>query len=223
MKKLSKNILIVVLARKNSKRIKNKNIRKINGKSLVYITLEFAKKLGLFNILVSTDSDKVKKIAKNFKKVLIHDRSKKYSGHTSKSLVLISKIVKWYNNKFNEKIRGVLLLQPTSPFRNKTIIIKTINDFVENNYRYNYISVSKTTTNSNLQMDKKNSNLKISKKLINFNFKVNGNFYIFNVSKIKKDVKETIINYKTKGVVLNSVKDSVDIDNYEDLIKARSF
>ena len=72
-------------------------------------------------------------------------------------------------------------------------------------------------------MDKKNSNLKISKKLINFNFKVNGNFYIFNVSKIKKDVKETIINYKTKGVVLNSVKDSVDIDNYEDLIKARSF
>ena len=79
MKKLSKNILIVVLARKNSKRIKNKNIRKINGKSLVYITLEFAKKLGLFNILVSTDSDKVK-IAKNFKKVLIHDRSKKYLG-----------------------------------------------------------------------------------------------------------------------------------------------
>ena len=61
MKKLSKNILIVVLARKNSKRIKNKNIRKINGKSLVYITLEFAKKLKLFNILVSTDSDKVKK------------------------------------------------------------------------------------------------------------------------------------------------------------------
>ena len=46
MKKLSKNILIVVLARKNSKRIKNKNIRKINGKSLVYITLEFAKNLG---------------------------------------------------------------------------------------------------------------------------------------------------------------------------------
>ena len=72
-------------------------------------------------------------------------------------------------------------------------------------------------------MDKKKLNLKISKKLINFNFKVNGNFYIFNVSKIKKDVKETIINYKTKGVVLNSVKDSVDIDNYEDLIKARSF
>ena len=38
-----------------------------------------------------------------------------------------------------------------------------------------------------------------------------------------KDVKETIINYKTKGVVLNSVKDSVDIDNYEDLIKLDPF
>ena len=52
MKKLSKNILIVVLARKNSKRIKNKNIRKIKGKSLVYIPLEFDKKLGLFNIFL---------------------------------------------------------------------------------------------------------------------------------------------------------------------------
>ena len=222
MKKLSKNILIVVLARKNSRRIKNKNIRKINGKSLVYITLEFAQKLRLNKILVSTDSDKIKKIASNFKKVLIHNRPKKYSGYTSKSLVLISKIVKWYNNKFNKKIKGVLLLQPTSPFRNKTIINKAINDFVKNNYRYNYISVSKTTTSSNLQMDKKNSILKISKRLLNFNFMVNGNFYIFNVNKIKKDVKDTIINYKTKGVVLNSVKDSIDIDNYKDLIKARS-
>ena len=155
MKKLSKKILIVVLARKNSRRIKNKNLRKINGKSLVYITLEFAHKLKLFNILVSTDSNKVKKIAKNFKKVLIHDRSKKYSGHTSKSLVLISKIVKWYNKKFNQKIKGVLLLQPTSPFRNKTIINKTLNEFVKNNYKYNYISISRIYTNSNLIMNKK--------------------------------------------------------------------
>lgn len=222
MKNLSKNILIVVLARKNSKRIKNKNIRKINGKSLVYITLEFAQKLKSFNILVSTDSDKVKKIAKNFKKVLIHDRSKKYSGDNSQSLVLISKIVKWYNNKFNEKIKGVILLQPTSPYRKKSIILKCIDSFVKNNYKYNYISVSKNIINSNLMMDKKNF-LKIKKKISGSNVKVNGNFYIFNINKIRNSVKETINKYNTKGILLSSSKDCIDIDNYKDLKFARSF
>ena len=72
--------------------------------------------------MISTDSDKVKKkLQRILKKVLIHDRSKKYSGDNSQSLVLISKIVKWYNKKFNEKIKGVLLLQPTSPYRKKVL------------------------------------------------------------------------------------------------------
>ena len=37
--------LVVIPARKNSKRLKNKNILKINGKSLIQNTIDFALKL----------------------------------------------------------------------------------------------------------------------------------------------------------------------------------
>ena len=57
--------LILILARKNSKRLKNKNIKKLNSKPLILWTINFAKKINRTNnILVSSDSLKIIKIAK---------------------------------------------------------------------------------------------------------------------------------------------------------------
>ena len=60
-------ILCLIPARSGSKGLKNKNIKKIKGKSLLEITYNFALKLKLFtNIVISTDS-------KNYlKKIKIH-------------------------------------------------------------------------------------------------------------------------------------------------------
>ena len=53
-------ILALILARGGSKRLRNKNLRKIKGKSLIGITISFAKKLHYVeNILVSTDNEKI--------------------------------------------------------------------------------------------------------------------------------------------------------------------
>ena len=113
-------------------------------------------------------------------------------------------------------------MQPTSPYRKKSIINKCIKSFVKNKYKHNYISISKTNITSNLTINKKNF-LKINKKSVGSNIKVNGNFYIFNVNKIGKNVKETINKYNTKGIFLKSSKDCIDIDNYKDLKLARSY
>ena len=57
----NKKVLIVIPARSGSKGIKNKNIKKINGKHLIYYTIEYAKKSKVVDkIIVSTDSKKIK-------------------------------------------------------------------------------------------------------------------------------------------------------------------
>ena len=58
------NNLIIIPARKNSIRLKNKNILKIKNKTLIEHTIIFAKKvLPNNNILVTTDSGKIRDIA----------------------------------------------------------------------------------------------------------------------------------------------------------------
>jgi CMP-N-acetylneuraminic acid synthetase len=60
------NILFIIPARKNSIRLKNKNIRKIGGRTLVQWSIDFALSLKNYflDIVVSTDSEKIIKISK---------------------------------------------------------------------------------------------------------------------------------------------------------------
>ena len=44
--------ICIIPARSGSKRIKNKNIQKINGTPLIGITIEIAKKSGLFKRII---------------------------------------------------------------------------------------------------------------------------------------------------------------------------
>ena len=65
-----KNILCTICVRSGSKGVKNKNIKKIKGKPLIYYTLNQAIKSKLFNnIVISTDSEKILEYSKK-KKIL---------------------------------------------------------------------------------------------------------------------------------------------------------
>ena len=60
--------LVIIPARKNSKRIKNKKLIKLGKKSLVEITLDFALKISDKNfIYLSTDSKKIRKIGEKYR------------------------------------------------------------------------------------------------------------------------------------------------------------
>ena len=56
---------VFILARKDSKRIPNKNIKEFNGIPLILYTLNTAKKLDIKTI-VSSDSPEIKNIVKSF-------------------------------------------------------------------------------------------------------------------------------------------------------------
>ena len=60
---MKKKILCTVCARSGSKGLKNKNIKKINGKELINYTIDLAKKIKFFShVVASSDSEQILKI-----------------------------------------------------------------------------------------------------------------------------------------------------------------
>ena len=121
------NYLAIVPARKNSKRIKNKNLVKINNKELVKFTIEAAKKVKKINkIVVTSDDKRILKIAKKLKTETIK-RPKKLSTDITSTEDAILHAYKHIAKKEMKKIVNIILLQPTSPLRNFRHINKCIN------------------------------------------------------------------------------------------------
>ena len=59
--------IAIIMARSGSSGLKNKNIKMINNKPLIYYTIKFAKKLKFIDKLIfSTDSKKYLKIAQKY-------------------------------------------------------------------------------------------------------------------------------------------------------------
>ena len=59
--------IAIIPARSGSKRIKNKNIKLFCGKPIIYYSINEAKKSKIFQkIIVSTDSEKIKKISEKY-------------------------------------------------------------------------------------------------------------------------------------------------------------
>ena len=215
--------IFIIPARKNSKRIRNKNIIKINGKSLISIAIEQAKKSKFFknkNIFVSTDSVKIRDEAIKFGANVPFLRPK-YLGfdNTNMSEVLnhfIKKISK------NIKFKYVVMLQPTSPLRTSKHIDEACNFFLKNlNKAKKLISVSKLPKYfypSKIMKEKNNS---ISQLRGHENYYLKqGNFFVRNGPAIfiysKKKLSSNI--YKGKSLkYLMSEKSSLDINEYSDL------
>lgn len=61
------NILCTICARSGSKGVPHKNLKHLIGKPLLTHSIKHARKSGLFNyIVVSTDSEEIKKISEEF-------------------------------------------------------------------------------------------------------------------------------------------------------------
>tara|TARA_A100000164_G_C21758985_1_gene700638 strand:- start:281 stop:955 length:675 start_codon:yes stop_codon:yes gene_type:complete len=121
-----------ILARKNSKGIKNKNLTKIGKKSLLKKTIDYLKKTKLVShIVVSTDDLRIAKISKNEKCYTIFPRPKKLSDDFSSSEAALKHALKIFENKIS-KIDIVAYVQLTEPFRPPGILDKCIRVLINN-------------------------------------------------------------------------------------------
>jgi len=222
MRKKNLKILIIIPARKNSKRLKNKNLLKINNKSLIQRTIDEAKKIvPNKNILVSTDSKIILKIAKKNKILAPWLRPKKLSADEISSESVAIHALNWFEKKI-EKVNCLLLLQPTSPFRKTSSILNGLRLFSYNK-NYSILSLRKINFSKRNFFLFNKKNFLVSKKnhyQNNFYCKPNGSFYIINPKILRK--KKTFYIKKLKGIILRSKKENIDIDNIYDLRIARS-
>tara|TARA_B100000959_G_C14664301_1_gene493717 strand:- start:7 stop:693 length:687 start_codon:yes stop_codon:yes gene_type:complete len=116
-------ILVIIPARSGSKGIRNKNIKKIKNKPMLCHSIIYAKKCKFVDeIIVSTESLKYAKIAIKFGAKVPFLRKKKLAGDKIQDYpVILESLIK--SEKFFEtKFNYIILLRPTSPFREPKLI-----------------------------------------------------------------------------------------------------
>ena len=130
------NIVAVIPARSGSKSIKDKNITPYKGKPLIYYSIKTALKSKYINrVIVSTDSNKYKKISIKFGAEVPFLRPKKYSSDNSVDYDYILHASKFLiKNKYYPDL--IILLRPSTPNRVTHVVDKAINFFIRNLKKY---------------------------------------------------------------------------------------
>jgi N-acylneuraminate cytidylyltransferase len=128
-------ILALITARGGSKRLPGKNIRSLGGKPLIVWSINIAKDIAeVVDILVSTDDTEIAEIAKSAGAMVPWLRPQELATDTALSVDVCLHALEWYE-KENGRIDGLMLLQPTSPFRSRNIVLKGIEAFSSNQHR----------------------------------------------------------------------------------------
>ncbi len=124
-----KKRLLIIPARKGSKRIINKNTKKFCGKPIINYSIESALKSKLFDkIHISTNNSKIKKIIKKYPIKIDFLRPNKYSGDK----IGLAKVIRFVTKKFaslGQKFDEVWYMTPCSPLINYNDLIKASNFF----------------------------------------------------------------------------------------------
>jgi len=138
-------ILAIIPARKGSKGLRNKNILKINKKTLVEYAIKNAKKSKYINhIAISTDSKKIKNIAEKNSVWCKKLRPKKYSHDNSSTYSAI----KFTLENINVKPDIIVELHPTYIFRKTSTIDRAINLLIKNKKSDSLISIKEIKNTS---------------------------------------------------------------------------
>lgn len=139
-------ILVIIPARSGSKGIRNKNIKKIKNKPLLSYSIDYAKKCNLVDeIIVSTESPKYAKIAKKFGAKVPFLRTERLAGDKVKDYPVVRECLVKSENFFKTKFDYIVLLRPTSPFREIKLIEKGLKKIYHNKKSSSVRSVIKTT------------------------------------------------------------------------------
>ncbi|SDH24012.1 N-acylneuraminate cytidylyltransferase [Prevotella communis] len=110
-------VLVVIPARGGSKGIPHKNIKPLNGKPLIYYSIDVARQFTTDeDICVSTDDDEIIKVVEEYGLKVPFKRPDYLATDICGSNEVIQHAWKFFENK-GDHYDVILLLQPTSPFR----------------------------------------------------------------------------------------------------------
>lgn len=214
-------------ARGGSKGIKLKNLKKINGKSLIQITSEFIDKCKFFDLkVVSSDNKKIIEHSKDLEFEIVK-RSNKLSGDRVSDFQVIQESLIFIKDNLKYDFDYLIYLQPTSPVRKKKHLLDTIKKVIKFKYegswsvtkvdtKYHPLKSLKIVKNKLKLFDNRGQSI-IARQMLNSVYIRNGVFYIF-------DIKSLI---KNKSIYLKKILPSIteyktaNIDNLTDLSLAK--
>ena len=133
---LKKNVIAIIPAKGNSKRISGKNYKKFDGKPIIAYTIEKLKRSGIFDrIIVSTDSKKIASISKYYGAEVPFKRPKLLSGHHAPGALVISHTVRFLINE-GCQFDYACCVYPPNPFLQISDLKKGFNKIKSKKFNY---------------------------------------------------------------------------------------
>jgi len=213
-------VLCTICARGGSKGVKNKNIKKINGKPLIAYTIEQAKASNLFeHIVISTDSDLIADIAKEYGAEVFFKRSAEMASDTAGKLDVIRDAFVRSEEHYNTEFDFLIDLDATAPLRDVADIIDSFKQFKENtndnlitampSRRSPYFNLVEVNKNGDVYLSKELDNAIVRRQDAPKSYDMNASIYIW-----KRDIilKETTLFLEKTGLYVMPEERSIDID-----------
>lgn len=208
----------IITARLGSKRIPKKNIKSFFGKPVIYYSINTCQKSNLFDqVLVSTESELIAKIAKKYGASVPFLRKKKLADDKTGTLEVIRDIILRLKIPKNTII---CCMYPVAPLITPNTLSKALKIFKNSGCSF-LLPIIKLRSNNikknSFKIDKKNFIKK--KNNTKNNFIDAGQFY-FGRAKNFLNKNSLIFSGNSKGFVMSS-KDAIDVNTKNDWLKLK--
>ncbi|HIP49651.1 MAG TPA: acylneuraminate cytidylyltransferase family protein [Lutibacter sp.] len=128
-----KTFLAIIPARGGSKGLPGKNIKVLCGKPLIAWSIEAGLKSKYIDeVMVTTDSQEIADIAQKYGANVPFLRPKELATDTATTFDVIKHTISFYKEKLKKEFDYIVLLEPTSPLREKDDIDNMIKKIVSN-------------------------------------------------------------------------------------------
>jgi N-acylneuraminate cytidylyltransferase len=211
-------ILALITARGGSKRLPGKNIRLLGGKPLIVWSIDVAKGIPeICDILVSTDDPDIVKICKAAGAYVPWLRPSELASDEANSVDVALHALDWYEAEKGQ-VDGLLLLQPTSPFRTQETVRRGIDLFIKYSHQ-TVLGVSPTHVHPmwTLKMEGdclvpflQEHGFGIRSQDLPPAYVVNGNFYLITPMQLRSSF--SFVGLKAVPLFIESPQEAIDID-----------
>ena len=207
-------ILYVIPARGGSKGVPHKNIKLLNGKPLIYYSIDVARQLTTDDhICVSTDDEEIIKVVENYGLKVPFIRPSHLATDTATTNDVLIHAINFYEAK-GDFYDVVVLLQPTSPLRNSRHVKDAINLYT--NDIDLVVSVKESHAASVICEENENGYLEfcfnkegLRRQDVPNYYEYNGAIYIINANRLKK---VNLSGFTIKKKYIMDEVSSIDID-----------
>ncbi len=222
-------ILALIPARRGSKRLPGKNSRVLGTRPLVAWSIAAAKGVsGVCDILVSTDDATIAAIARDAGALVPWIRPPELATDEASSVDVCLHALDWYEREHG-RVDGLLLLQPTSPFRSREAVTRGLALFASNPHRSVLgVSAAKshpmwcfTLEQGRLRPFVESADFRLRSQDLPPAYALNGAFYLVTPDDLR--TQRSFHADDAQALLMNRPEEGIDIDTELDWKLAESF